>query len=244
VAASILPPNLQAIDGVSSVIGYMSLSLTHSATVWGDASRNPGLFRKCAYMDGRGNLHVLPQMIDLMRLWHVGQVRSIWPLPAPFQLTAHNEVVYVYRLPDTSPRAWVVSSAISAPADDDRQAAADLLSPTFDGRQTAVVSGVCPALPREARASAVKNVSSQDESLTLTAPTAGLVAVSDTWYPTWECTVDGVPARMYRVNACMRGVVAPRAGAVIRMTYVDRGLSLRIICALLCLALCVIPLRK
>jgi hypothetical protein len=79
----------------------------------------------------------------------------------------------------------------------------------------------------------------------MTASSPGLVVLSDTWYPRWRATVDGVPSTVYRVNVSMRGVVAPRAGAVVRMWYDDGGLgwecALSILSALAALSIMMRP---
>lgn len=47
----------------------------------------------------------------------------------------------------------------------------------------------------------------------------GLLVVSDTWYPGWYATVNGVPARIYKVNGAFRGVRVPAGRSTVVMTY-------------------------
>ncbi len=49
----------------------------------------------------------------------------------------------------------------------------------------------------------------QRVDLTATLRSAGLVVVSDVYYPGWTLTVDGRPGEILRANRAMRGVVLP-----------------------------------
>jgi hypothetical protein len=129
--------------------------------------------------------------------------------------------VLSYALPGAFPRAWVVPYAAAVSPLDDVATAHMLIDDRFDPARVALVSGAAPKLPAGASSGSVSIVDTSDQSLTMTASTPGLVVLSDTWYPRWRATVDGKPVDVLRVNDCMRGIVAPRAGAVIRLWYDD-----------------------
>lgn len=46
-----------------------------------------------------------------------------------------------------------------------------------------------------------------------------MVILSDTWYPGWKATIDGQPAKIYKTNCIMRGILVPPGSHVIRMSY-------------------------
>ena len=48
---------------------------------------------------------------------------------------------------------------------------------------------------------------------------AGMVILSDTFFPGWRAQVDQQPAEVFEVNGAMRGVCAPRGPHVITMRY-------------------------
>jgi hypothetical protein len=55
-------------------------------------------------------------------------------------------------------------------------------------------------------------------------PAAGLVVLSDVYYPGWAATVDGAPAAILRANAAMRAVSVPRGGHVVRFVFTPASL--------------------
>jgi uncharacterized membrane protein YfhO len=48
---------------------------------------------------------------------------------------------------------------------------------------------------------------------------AGMVVLSDTFYPGWRARVDHQPAAIYEVNGGMRGVLVPRGSHTVTMRY-------------------------
>ena len=48
---------------------------------------------------------------------------------------------------------------------------------------------------------------------------SGLLVLSDTYYPGWECTVNGKSTEIYRANYCMRAVVVPSGFSKIEFIY-------------------------
>jgi uncharacterized membrane protein YfhO len=48
---------------------------------------------------------------------------------------------------------------------------------------------------------------------------AGMIVLSDTYYPGWRARVDHQPAQIYEVNGAMRGVVVPKGVHTLTMRY-------------------------
>jgi uncharacterized membrane protein YfhO len=65
-----------------------------------------------------------------------------------------------------------------------------------------------------------------------TAPRDAFLVLSDTYYPGWRASIDGVPVPLYRTNACIRGVALPAGTHEVRFAFepvsfrVGAGLSL------------------
>jgi hypothetical protein len=80
----------------------------------------------------------------------------------------------------------------------------DLRAPT-SGTQS-VRSGAVPAVEYE--------LTNNDTSFTIHAPSAGFVVLQETWLPEdFRVTIDGNPTEYFRVNHAFKGVVVPTAGS-------------------------------
>lgn len=214
-----LPPNLAAAHRVAMVGGYINLVPRYLYQVWGDAN-NPGLIRRTAGVAG-GDFRPAAAFIRLLGMWGGRWTTSIWRLPPPFIPRGEDRGVGFYELPGAFPRAWVVP-AIRAFAAADDTAVERLAVENFDPLREAIVHGPAPAMPAGATAGPAEVLAAGDHVLKLRAGSPGLMVVSDTWYPRWRAMVDGRPAPVLRVNGAMRGVVTPRAGAIVEMRF-DEG---------------------
>ena len=68
------------------------------------------------------------------------------------------------------------------------------------------------------------------------AKTAGLLVLSDTYYPGWEADLDGKPVEILRANGVMRAVAVPTGTHTVRFRYEPRSLQLGAAVSLSCLA--------
>ena len=57
-------------------------------------------------------------------------------------------------------------------------------------------------------------------------PTAGVLVLSDAWYPGWRVTVDGEPAPLLRADYALRGVALPAGHHVVEFTFRSRPAQL------------------
>ena len=65
--------------------------------------------------------------------------------------------------------------------------------------------------------------SASHTTLDVSLPCRGMVMLSDTWYPGWVATLDGVPSAIYEVDGAIRGVVAGAGSHRIEMRYRPRS---------------------
>ncbi len=119
------------------------------------------------------------------------------------------------------PRVWSVHEATSLPS-------ATLLEPTmanggFDPRRTVLLAGeaapelgACRPLEED-----VQMPLHRPNYVRITADLEcrGMVILTDSWYPGWSATVDGLPARIYQVYGGVRGVVVEADSHVVEMRY-------------------------
>ena len=125
----------------------------------------------------------------------------------------------VYENRSALPRAWMVERyVLEQPRSDttgnEPQASVlgRVMGADFDPRQEAIVSAEPSPAPRPGAARAsVEVVEERYNGLTLRVdtPAAGLLVVSDVWYPTWDVTIDGEDARLLRANYVLRAVAVP-----------------------------------
>lgn len=124
----------------------------------------------------------------------------------------------VYRNTNALSRAWVVHEATRLA---DNAKIRDAIMNGADISRAAFMTAVPPPLEkcegpeeiawREIRAARIR--------FEVDAKCAGLVVVSDTWYPGWTATVDGKPAPILEVNGALRGVVVAGGKHTVEMRF-------------------------
>lgn len=128
--------------------------------------------------------------------------------------------VKVFFNPDAFPRAWTVHEVvpIKTPAEAD-SAISDRLR---EFHWKAFVQGDQPkvaACDTSGDKVGFDRYEAERVEVRATMACDGLVVVSDTYYPGWVAWVDGQPARIYKVNAIMRGVAVPQGQHLVTMRY-------------------------
>ncbi|HEY2989141.1 MAG TPA: YfhO family protein [Candidatus Binatia bacterium] len=114
----------------------------------------------------------------------------------------------VYRDGKALPRSFVVHDARVVQGREDTLQA--MASPAFNPTSTAIVDEEIRGLPgnRSLRSPVPKIIEDSPNKVRLTADLkqAGLLVLSDAYYPGWKAFVDGKESRIYRVNHALRGV--------------------------------------
>ncbi len=127
--------------------------------------------------------------------------------------------VKVWANPNVLPRAWVIHEALAVPT------LAALRTAVQDGpldlaRQT-VLLGEAPPLetcPGE-NSVQIRSRGSNRVRLQATLPCRGMVVLADSYYPGWQVTVDGQPARIWEAYGVLRGVVVPAGSHAIEFHF-------------------------
>jgi hypothetical protein len=135
----------------------------------------------------------------------------------------------VYENLRARPRAWLVSKVLTVT---EEEALAALHSSrlaggsAFDPAQTALVEEpldfTAQVPDRDATARVTHLSDGQLEVETKTNAPAFLVT-SDVFYPGWEATVDGAPARLFRTNYVLRGLAVPAGTHTVRFEFRPRS---------------------
>jgi hypothetical protein len=138
------------------------------------------------------------------------------PLPVAYD----GSDARIYDNPRALPRAWVVGRALRV-----SDPLGAVLATNVDLRRTAVLrDNQAPLTSGAGGTAAITHY--EDERVTLRSHGAGMLVLSDTWYPGWHATVDGHDAKVERVDQMLRGVRVGPGAHTVEMTY--RPLSFRI----------------
>ncbi len=143
-----------------------------------------------------------------------------WPL------IYNTESITIQRVPDALPRAYFAPRAYDA--QDNAEAIARLTAPDFDPRRETVIMGSETDLPsldvEDATPSKVWPVTVNEQGinrlkLTVNAPSAGYVVLTDTFYPGWQATVDGQASDILQANLAFRAVAVKAGRHEINFNY-------------------------
>jgi hypothetical protein len=123
------------------------------------------------------------------------------------------------------------------------QAAERLADPAFDPRQVTVVEGTVPELPGGAATSQPRITTYEPQRVVVQVDLErpGLLNLSDTYFPDWRASVDGIEVPLYRANLNFRAVYVPTGRHQIVMWYDTRvfwlGAGVSIVALLGCFVL-------
>lgn len=140
-----------------------------------------------------------------------------------------QETIKLYENPDALPRAYLVGACRQVNAEKDYP---EILSgKNFQPRKIILLDESpeklpCGQSPRSTPASAGKDESvvfseSGNNSITLTATLESrkFLFLSEAWYPGWQATVDGKPAKIYRANFAFRALLLEPGTHEVRFDY-------------------------
>jgi hypothetical protein len=124
----------------------------------------------------------------------------------------------VYRR-DAFPRAWSVHELVRVP----NTAEGNILVSQDPGsfRRKAHMEGPPPHVEPCAAPDTVQLIEHAPDRLAIRAEMAcaGMVVLSDAFYPGWRARVDHRPAEIHQVDGAMRGVAVPRGTHTVTMRY-------------------------
>jgi hypothetical protein len=212
--------NASMVLGLEDTIGYNPLRLARyeRAVGPGENAVDPNLRQFPATFRG-----YKCRLASLLGLEYLVLDRPLERLPRHFPRLSGVKLLYgsgqmwIYRLNDASPRAYVASEVV--PVNSEAMLDQDEL-PEFDHLDEALVdtasmdlldhhftARVTDAGPIPAR-SEVRIVDYQRNSVTIDVETdrAGILVLHDIYYPGWAVRVDGVRRPMLRANLLFRGV--------------------------------------
>ena len=223
--------NYLMVHGIRSALGYNGQELHRYDELLGGKNRwaawsNQNLWRLLGV-----KYVILEQPVDAPMLVPVGD-----------SLRTHTgHPVFVYRLTDPGPYAFLVGQALRLrqPGEtSEQQIVATVLDQGFDprrllllpadapvGRDTLSADQVAPPIDlpvaiREERPGLLRM------DLASPAPDSAYLFVAENWYPKWKATVDGRPAPVLRAQGSLMAVPVPPGGRSVTLEFVADDVAL------------------
>lgn len=234
----LLSPDANILWGITAASGYAGLSSQWVVALWG-SHQHLGLIGRA-----QPNGAVTPASLRILAMNNVRFVLSRAALDAPELLervaVPESPAVFVYRLRNTLPRAWVASRAVFTTSVPEAESA--LLADDFDPQRVVVVHarGASEAPPPDAPASTatLRRYGNDEAQIETDGLAPGWLVLSDSYYPGWEATLDGRPATVFRANINQRAVRLPPGRHTVRFEFtapaqaLGKGLSAVGLCLL------------
>ncbi len=157
----------------------------------------------------------------------------------PFRLV-YDEEIRIYENLDAFPRAWVAHEVEYASSYKEAQKA--MRQPGFDLRQKVVleelVFGDFSPLSGESSTAKIVDYKANQVVVSAEVEQPGILVLSDVFYPGWTATVDGAPAKIYRVDGLFRGVALDKGDHTIIFQYSPKSFKIGLFIAVLTLVGC------
>jgi hypothetical protein len=175
-------------------------------------------------------------------------------LLAPGAAPPRPGFVQVYDAPDARifrndaavPRAMLVAHARCV---DDAEALAAIRSRALDPRREVLLAGCAtppagddPAAAGPGGSAAIDDETANRVTVRVSTERPAYLVLSDTWFPGWEATVDGRPARVWRANHTLRAVALPPGAREVVFSYAPRSLRIGAIVSLAALGVAAVAM--
>jgi Bacterial membrane protein YfhO len=173
--------------------------------------------------------------VPVERAWRLLNVKYVvsWrqSLEAPAETLAQatgrdGKPVYLYRLNEVGPRAWLVGEAITEP--DLERTLQRLDGADFDSSRQVLLPAVPLGFGETAQCNgqvAYHQRAPEEMILDVSTDWPCLLVLADLYYPGWQATVDGQPAPILRADGVLRAVAVTPGSHQINLVY--RPASLR-----------------
>lgn len=204
----IMPPNFSVFYNLEDVAGYDPLYLKEYnllVSSWnsGTPQDSYGGFNRIVTPDNWNNL-----ITDLMNVKYILTLNEI--NSAKLKLVLNEGSTYLYYNNNFFPRAWLVDTIIKV--DSEKSALNQLFDKNMDFRKEIVTSenidiGGHPILDKPVEDTIeVESWTENRIVLSTNSVKNKLLVLSEIFSPLWEAKIDGIPAKIYKVNYLFRGI--------------------------------------
>jgi hypothetical protein len=171
------------------------------------------------------------RFFDLLNVRYVLTHQSA-PAPTGCRRIESAEGLSLYENSAAIPRAFFARNVIEVSSEAEamatlREGGAEGSVADFDPRDSAIVESQAAAYPAPA-AGAAELIEDKRNTVRITtrSATGGLLVLSDNYYPGWQASIDGVPAKIFKTNLTMRGVGVPPGNHEILYVFAPRSLAM------------------
>ena len=170
-----------------------------------------------------------------------------------WRIDSETNAVRVYENLTVLPRAWLATDAVVMKPEDILKTIKTSILPNgkhFSPAQTVLVEeAVAPIAKPDATGYAyVGALSDTTMEVRTSSGSESFLVTSDTWYPGWQATVDGVPASIFRANYALRGVRVTAGRHVVRFEYRPKmlfvGMAVSAFCMVILAGILAVSLRQ
>jgi hypothetical protein len=124
------------------------------------------------------------------------------------------------------PRAWIVHEAVQMDTD---TALLQIANGTLDARHVVALDETPPPTDGAPDASdqvAIVEYAPETVRIDIQTPAAGMLVLSDVFYPAWQARVDGAPAKIYVADGALRAMAIPPGRHTLELQYTSGALPL------------------
>lgn len=173
----------------------------------------------------------MPANPALLAVGVVGATERTVSAVPPSWKKIHEGGMLVFSAPAPARRALFVPAAR---AGSEEEALAAVRAPGFDPSRLAWFDdGDAPSFPPAKGGARIAEDGANSVSVDVDSDGPGWLVLLDGWFPGWEATVDGKPARLRRADYAFRAVEVSGGKSVVRFDYRPSSLGLGLILALL-----------
>jgi Bacterial membrane protein YfhO len=160
--------------------------------------------------------------------FNVGTLARVKPLPFDSLVLENSGPLWIYKNPWASPRAYLAYNAEILPddtailrrmSDDTASWPAAYFTPEEKTKNLHASSAIGDTV-------AITHASENEIEMMANSHDSSYLVLTDTYYPGWEATIDGVPTPILRCNYAMRAIVVPPGKHSVTFTF--RPTSFRI----------------
>lgn len=235
-----LPPNLHMYYSLASADEYSEMLNVRYYEVFGRV-----LLYLAGHLEGAGHARYSRNVFSMLNVKYIISPR---PLPELQFECVHDGPVKIYRNREAWPRAFMADRVVACA--DDAEVLRRIHAAGFTPQTVFIPRDELDRLPRQLRESAAASGQDHRDDVRFEAcganrivlraetRTAGILVLSDTWFPGWRVEVNGRERALLRVNHALRGV-ALESGSN-RVEFVYRPYSFFAGLALSALMLCLL----